>query len=106
MAVHRETIWLGRDNVIGYVLKADGAAYDLSGATMFQLVFSGTTVSSYRHDAWFDWTSTTLATGQLNLLLGGVTNVSPGQYKMEVIYYDVDNANGIMWERVPVAVRG
>ena len=106
MSTQRETIWLGRNNVIGLLLKADGAAYDLSNATRLELVFSGTTISSVGHSMWFDWTSATLATGQVNLLLGGVTNVVPGTYKTEVIYYDVNNVSGIMWGRVPMIVRG
>ena len=99
----REVVYVGRDNTINLLLKADGSAEDLSGVTHMALVFSGVTVSSVGRTSWFDWSSGT--TGQLILKLGGTT-VTPGAYEAELLVYDLTHTSGIMWGKVTVKVEG
>jgi len=107
MATHREVVWLGRDNTVDLILKADGSAHDLSSATTIEVVFSGVTLSSTTNSSWFDWTSEGLTTGEVNLKLGSAgSSISPGTYDAELIVYDSDYTNGIMWGEVPIIVKG
>ena len=100
--MEREVVYLGRDNTIDLLLKADGVLQDLSGVTHAALVFSGVTVSSVARTGWFDWTSGT--TGQLILKLGGTT-ISKGFYQAELIVYDSGNTKGVCWGKVPILIQ-
>ena len=109
MAVQREIIYLGRDNAINLLLKTDGSAYDLSSASTIEAVFSGVTISSTTHPAWFDWLSASLTTGEFSMTLGyasGNSITSGTNYKTEIIVYDSSNTSGVMWGTVPIKVTG
>ncbi|MBW8001767.1 MAG: hypothetical protein FVQ80_07055 [Planctomycetes bacterium] len=108
MAVQRELVWLGRDNTIDLLLKSDGSAYDLSSATTIAMVFSGVTINSDAQPSWFDWTTSSLTTGQVNVSLGtaGTSIPSGFVYDAKLIVYTSSNTRGIIWGTVPVSVKG
>ena len=108
MAMQREVVYLGRDNTIDLLLKSDGSVYDLSSATTIEIIFSGSTVNSDNVPGWFDWTSGSLTTGQVNIRLGdaGASIAAGTVYKAELIIYNSSNTSGIYWGAVPVKVVG
>ena len=110
MAIHREVVYLGRDNAIDLGLKANNILQDLSGVSCVQVVFGGVTVSSATSSALFDWQERAITsgttTGWVRLMFGDMTSVSPGKYEAELIVYDVTNQDGIMWGTIPIKVSG
>ena len=98
----KEILYVGRDNTIDVILKADGSAVNLSGTTHVSLVFSGSTISSVGRTTWFDWTSGT--TGEIKFKLGGTT-IAAGAYDAELITFDLTNTRGISWGIIPVLVK-
>ena len=103
VATDREVIYLGRDNKIELILKADDAAQSLSGVTHMELIFSGVTFSSVTA-GFFDFSGTT--TGHLALTFGQATTLAPGSYNAELIVYDVSNTAGVLWSTIPILVKG
>ena len=108
MAVQREVVWFGRDNTIDLLLKSDGSAYDLSSATTIAMVFSGVTITSDVQPSWFDWTTSSLTTGQVNISLGtaGASIPSGVVYQAELIVYTSTSTSGVLWGTVPIKVVG
>jgi hypothetical protein len=107
MVMHREVVYLGRNNTIGLLLNADDEAFDMSSATTVEIVFSGTTISSTTNPGWFDWTSESLTTGQVNIALGSAgATLTAGTYDAELIVYDASNSEGIMWGEIPITIKG
>ena len=98
-----EHVYLGHDNTIDLLLKADGAAVDLSAVTRMTLELDATTtIDSATSPEAFDWDTGT--TGKLVLALGGET-ISAGIYeKCKLTVYDPDNAGGIMWDQLNIVV--
>lgn len=85
-----EVVYLGRDNTVDLLLKADGSAQDLSGVTRMVLVVGDAEIDS---DA-FDWDTGT--TGKVVLALGDET-ISEGTYTAWLVVYDGSNPDGIVW---------
>jgi len=108
MATDREIIWLGRDNTIDFVLYSDQSSgstvFDLSAVTQIDVTFgSGTTISSSTSPTLFS--GVTSSVGELTLQFGSA-NLTPGKYRSEVIVYDSSNSNGIVWDKIPIIVKG
>ncbi len=99
----REVVYLGRDNSMDFILKADGVAQSLSSVTRMELVISGVTYSSVTA-GYFDWSGAT--TGFVAITLGQSSVLSPGTYDAELILYDASNDNGIFWGKIPLKVEG
>ena len=114
MTSPREAIYLGRDNAIELLLEVGGVVQDLSGVTSgvtcLQVVLGGVTISSITSSTlfdWQDWTGTSGTTvGWVKLMLGGATAMTPGNYDAELIVYNPQNTNGILWGTIPVKVSG
>lgn len=94
-----ETVYLGRDNTIDLLLKADGVITDLTPITKVDIVDIGCSWSINSDDSTdaFDWSSG--ADGVLRLSLGAET-VPAGSYRARVIIYDASNTEGIVWGEI------
>jgi len=102
-----EIVYPGRDNVHKRYLKSNDAAVDISGATSFELRFNGTTYDSDTYSDYFDWT-TEGTLGILSLTLGMIlAGVDEGtrDYGSELIYYDSEYTNGIVWGSIDIWVK-
>lgn len=104
----REIVYLNRDNTIDIILKADGTAADLSSVTKMELILDDTTISSVSSSDAFDWSQhgadTEEADRKLILALGD-EDIDVGSYDAQLIVYDVDNPDGIMWSYINIVVR-
>jgi hypothetical protein len=101
----KETIYLGRNNAIDLLLKAEGMAQDLSSVTRMTLIERNAafTVDSSTEPAAFDWHDTG-TTGKVKLALGAAAIVA-GTYVCDLIVYDPTNNNGINWGLLVLEVR-
>ena len=101
----REIIYLQRDNAIDVLLKSEGSAEDLSGVSQIDVVISGVTMSSASSPALFS--GVTATNGIITLKFGSATEVlSSGKFNAEMIVYDSDNINGVVWGEIPILVKG
>jgi hypothetical protein len=89
-----EVVYLGRDNTVDLLLKADGSAQDLSGVTRMVLVVGETEIDSDLSPDAFDWDTGT--TGKVVLALGD-ESLSEGTYTAWLVVYDASNPDGIVW---------
>ena len=97
-----ETVYLGYDNTVDLLLKADGEAQDLSSVTKMTLEVDETTIDSDTSPDAFDWAPG--VTGKVILDLGA-ESLSEGTYRATLTVYDPTNANGIVWGTFKVIVR-
>lgn len=96
-----EIVYLGADNVIDLVLLEDCIAVDLSGVTKMTLDFDGTKIDSGTSPEAFDWSA---GDGKLSLALGAESIVT-AIYDAELVVYDAENTNGIVWGSFKVVVK-
>jgi len=96
-----EIVYLGHDNTIDLLLKADGSAVDLSAVTRMTLEVDSTVIDSAVSTDAFDWD--TGVTGKLILALGG-ESITAGAYKATLTVYDPDNADGLVWSQFNLVV--
>lgn len=100
-----EIVWLGHDNTIDLLLKADDVAQDLSSVIKITATFDGTTITSADHAAGaILWNNDGYDTGEIRLDLGD-QSIDPGGYDVPIVVYDPSNTDGIVWGTIHVAVR-
>lgn len=101
-----EIVYLGHDNSIDLLLKADGTAQDLSAVTAATITIGEVTVTSDNGDTDpIRWAKSGYATGEIRLYLGSenlVAAIEP--YTAYLVIYDADNPNGIVWGYVLIRV--
>ena len=93
-----EIIYVGRDNKISLLLKADEVVVDLTAVTKVGLLFQE---NYYHSDSWPNaFNYATRATGGIIILdLAAITSLEAGRDKnAELLIYDNTNADGIVWE--------
>jgi hypothetical protein len=99
-----EFVFLGHDNRIDLILKADGGAVDLSGANRMTLTLGTKLIDSDNGDTDpIRWAKAGYATGELRLFLGGEA-LTAGEYMVPLIVYDGSNPQGIVWGIIPISV--
>lgn len=103
----REIVYLGKDNTIDLLLKADGSAQDLSSVTrMIVKQDDGDWEVDYNtYNSAFDWAPGT--TGKVILDLAAALaaeSVSADEYIVRLIVYDPPNTKGIVWDRFVLEV--
>jgi hypothetical protein len=91
-----ETVYLGHDNTMDLLLKAGGSAQDLSSVTRMTLAVGDDTVNSDEDADAFDWDTGT--TGKVIISLGD-QDLAEGRHRAELVVYDPDNTNGVVWGR-------
>lgn len=100
-----EIIWLGHDNTIDLLLKADGVAQDLASVTKITATFGSTMITSEDHAAGaILWNNDGYDTGEIRLDLGD-QSIDPGGYGVPIVVYDPSNTEGIVWGTIHVAAR-
>jgi hypothetical protein len=105
-----EIVYLGADNSIDLILKADGVVQNIASLTKVELDFPDeygvTTISGETSGTPFDW-ETNAASGKLVISLGAETGISAGMtyYDVRLVIYDADNTNGIVWDTINLDVR-
>jgi hypothetical protein len=98
-----EIVYLGHNNTIDLLLKADGVAVDLSSVTRMVIELNnGTEIDSVDNPAAFDWT--TGITGKLSLSLGDEV-IAAGRYSAVLVVYDPTNLDGIVWNKFWMVIK-
>lgn len=98
-----ETIYVGRDNLINLLLKADGVVQDLTAVTKIELLYKEGYYDSDNFASAFDYS--TYATSGIVILDIGSIGLEAGQDKnAELIVYDASNASGIIWDTFDLKV--
>lgn len=98
-----ELCYIGRDNSIDVELREDGVAVDLSLVTRVRLELfdvddedaAPAVVDSSITAAAFDF-NTDAGDGIIHIKLGAILS-SEGEYRVRLVTYDPDNANGLVW---------
>ena len=101
-----ETIYLGHDNSIDRILKADDVAVSLAAVTDMSITIGGVTVNSDNGVADpIRWVKAGYATGEYRLFLGGEAFVArETPYWASLVVYDAANPDGIVWDVFEVKV--
>ena len=105
---NEELIWLGRDNTIDLVLYSNASAVDLSAVTEMRLSLKNTTVIITSTDnvaGIIRWGSTSWGTGEMRIVAGGSTSLTPGRYTGTLVVFDPSNSSGVVWDNnIPIRV--
>ncbi len=101
-----EIVWIGRDNSIDLILKADGTAIALAAATRITAGFGATLIDSDNGDTDpIRWAKVGYETGEIRLFLGALeTPLTAGVYKVPITVYEPANPHGIFWGHVDIRV--
>jgi hypothetical protein len=103
--VNIEVVYLGHDNSIDIILKADGTAVDLSGVTQMTLTVGDVLVSSTNQAADpILWNQAGYATGEVHLILGAEAIEATDKTRCPLVVYDAAHTEGIMWGYVPLRI--
>jgi hypothetical protein len=95
--MEHEIVYLGHDNRIDIILKADGSAVDLSSVTRMTLSFDSLLIDSDNGDLDpIQWVKAGYVTGEVRISLGG-QSIPAGDYRAALVVYDPSNPNGIVW---------
>lgn len=101
----KEIVFLGHDNSIDLILKADGTAQNLASVTDMTITVGTVTVSSDNGDADpIRWAKAAYDTGEVRLFLGD-QSLTPGSYSAPLVVYDSDNPDGVVWGYIPMTVK-
>ena len=99
-----EYIYIGHDNTIDLILKADDVAVDLTAVTsMTMSVGTLTVVSTNVGGSEITWAKAGYGTGEVRIKLGSQT-IAAGNYQAWLVVYDLANPNGVVWGSFPVTV--
>ncbi len=103
--MNTEVVYLGHDNTIDLLLKADGTAQDLSGVTKITASFGDTLVESTDPAGGpITWNQDGYDTGEIRLALGG-QSITPGIYSVPIVAYDAVNITGVFWGLVSIRIQ-
>jgi len=92
-----EVFYIGHDNTIDLLLKADGEAVDLSDITRIKLIIGSTEIDSNSESDVFTWTDTG-TTGKVIVDLNEYSGtLAAGAYTARLIVYDIVHTDGIVW---------
>jgi hypothetical protein len=104
----REAVYLGHDNSVDLVLKANGAAVDLSSVTKVTLSVGGATIESVGAGSGpIRWAQNGYQAGEVRLFLGD-QSLSPSSADQPawITVYDSTNPEGVVWGRIGLKVIG
>lgn len=99
-----EIVYLGHDNSINVILKADGVAVALDDVTSMTLTFGTTLVSSDNgDDDPIRWAKEGYEDGEVRIFLGDQT-ITAAAYRAPLVVYDPTNTDGLVWGLIPMTV--
>ena len=105
---NEELIWIGRDNSIDLVLYSNSSAVDLAAVTEMRLSLKNSTIILTSTDSALGlirWGSTGYATGEIRIVAGGSSVITPGRYTATLVVFDPSNSSGIVWDNdIPIRV--
>ena len=100
-----EIVYLGHNNTIDLLLKADGVAQDLSNVTKITATLSTKTITSTdKANGIITWDQAEYDTGEIRLDFGN-EDIVVSTYQMYIIVYDAANTDGVVWGTVKTQVR-
>lgn len=103
-----ENAYIGRDNSIDLILKADDVAVNLSTSTAMKLVIGKEVINSTNGSTQaIQWNQSTLwATGEVRLYLGSTAlSIKAGKYSASLIVYGSTYINGLVWDdQIPIRI--
>ena len=100
-----EIVYLGHDNTIDLILKADGTAQSTTGFTKVTATFGETLMSSVNHETGtIKWDNSGYSTGEIRIDVGAQT-IAPGIYSVPIIVYDATWTTGLVWGNIDVEVK-
>lgn len=102
-----EIIYLGRDNAVALLLKAEGVAVDLSGVTRIDLKIGSTVITSIDRAAGsIRWAQQDYQTGEVRIFPAGITGLEASALKRigYLVVYDATNEDGLVWGELPLKV--
>jgi len=100
-----EIFYIGHDNTIDLLLKADGTAQDLSSVTKMVLEIGDTTIDSSVETGVFTWTGTG-TTGKVIIDLNEYSgSIDADTYNARLIVYDPTHTDGIVWGEFVLVVK-
>lgn len=106
LSMNPEIVYLGHDNTIDLLLKADGAAVNLDGANRMTLSFDSLLIDSDNGDLDpIRWAKAGYATGEVRIILGDQA-IPAGSYRAPLVVYDPSNSDGIVWGRIVIQIEG
>ncbi len=99
-------VHLGTDNEVAIILRENGTAVDISGATKIAIkigknLYESTNASSHV----IHWNGATYATGEVHINLGASTVITPRICRAPIIVYDSTNTNGIMYGSIQLDIK-
>jgi hypothetical protein len=99
-----EFIYLGHDNTVDLILKADGVAIDTAAITSMTATFGSTTITSNNKATGpIKWDQAGYDTGEIRLDMGAET-IPVGTYDCWINVYDPSNPEGVVWGTVRIQV--
>lgn len=100
----REFVYLGHENSIDLILKADGIAVNLTSVTRITLTLGATLIDSDNGDTDpIRWAKVGYATGEIRLFLGDQL-ITADNYQAPLVVYDPTNTDGIVWDLIPITI--
>lgn len=104
--MNTEYAYIGHDNTIDLILKADGVAVSLASVTKITLTL-GTLLIESTNQATdpIRWNQAGYDTGEVRLQIGEVEGLVEGKFSAPLIVYDSTNDDGIVWQLIPLIVR-
>lgn len=104
--MNTEVVYLGRDNTIDLLLKADDVAQDLSAVTKITATFGSVLITSEDSAAGsIKWSGADFDTGEIRIDVGAESITAKKKYSVPIIVYDAVNTNGVYWGDVPIQVK-
>ena len=100
-----EIVYLGHDNSIDLLLKADGSAVTLSDVTKITATFGDMTIESTdKASGPITWDQDGYDTGEIRFFLGG-HDIEPGIYGVPVVIYNPTHDTGLVWGLVSIHIQ-
>ena len=104
MSILEEHVYLGHDNTIDLILKADDVAVDLTAVTKITATFDDTLIESEDNEnGAITWAVSGYDTGEIRMALGDQA-LTAGSYFVPIITYDSGNLTGIVWATILIIV--
>ena len=101
-----DIIYLGHDNTVDLLLKANNVAFDLSDVTSITATFGDTTITSVdKAGGTITWDQSGYDTGEIRIDMGDQDiTASNKPYSVPIVTYDAVNTTGIVWGKIRILV--
>lgn len=107
MAIYNtEFVYLGHDNSIDVILKANSTIVSTSTITTIKMQVGKTVINSTNASSHFiKWNKAGYDAGEVRITLGTSTDLKPGKYDCMLVVYGSTYSNGLVWgESIPIRI--